>query len=177
MIKIEAKNGKKVIKKTIEVEYIDCNINKNGEWIKENVSAYKLKSLWHDDNIDFLYYLDEKGDKFEIFIEKYFTLSSRNSTLYIYAFCPDLFIRKNLLERINKSNIKISPILVCFESPRKIIKIKKFLFPRYWTNYMKVTWLKNNNHLYLVNTKFTFTKNVVVCKQYINKHQDYIYNY
>ncbi|PBF59644.1 hypothetical protein BGT96_15760 [Clostridioides difficile] len=103
-------------------------------------------------------------------------MSFRNFTFCIYAFCPDLFIsdKKYLLEQINKANIKISPSLICFEDTKKIIKIQRFLFPRSWTSYMKLTWLKNNNYLHLINTKVISMKNVVICKYYINKHKNYI---
>ncbi|HFL3696632.1 hypothetical protein QVA93_11965 [Clostridioides difficile] len=180
MIKIEAKKGKKVIKREIKVEYIDFNINKNGERIEENVNALKLKQLYLDNNIEWLHIINNSGDRLELIIEKIHTLSYMNSKVYVSAFCPDLFVvyKKNILKEINNTNVKISPSLVYFEDTRKIVKIQKFLFPRYWENYMKIIWLKNNNYtVHSSNTKVTFIRNIIVFKYYIDKYNNYTYDY
>ncbi|CZR99526.1 hypothetical protein CDFC105_71295 [Clostridioides difficile] len=187
MIKIQGKNGKKIIKKEIEIEYIDFNISESGKCIKENVCAYKLKALSLDNNIEALNFIEPNGNKLEFFIEKINTLSKRNRTVYISAFCPDLFIpddKKDLSKRINKVNIKISPILIVFEDQKTIIKFQKFLFPRFWHKYMKIIWLKNNNYPIHSNKatktstsyEVTYINNMVIFKYYISKtYRNYAY--
>lgn len=187
MIKIEGKDGKKIIKKEIEIEYIDFNMNNVGELVNENVCASKLKEVSLDNNIEALHFIGPGGGNFEIFIEKIITLSIRDSTVYISAFCPDLFFsckKESLLKQINRTNIKVSPILTIFEDTKNMVRIKRFIFPRFWTKYMKMIWLKNNNYPSHSN-KFTGTstfykvlyiKNIVILKYYIRKcHKNYIH--
>ncbi|MBY2229041.1 hypothetical protein KWV98_01645 [Clostridioides difficile] len=171
MIKIEGKDGKKIINKEIEIEYIDFNIVESGKLIKENVCAYRLKELYLDNKIEELNFIGPKGDKLEFYMEKINTLSNKNHAVYISVFCPDLFIpnnKKDLSKKINKTNIKL----------------KKFLFPRFWHRYMKVIWLQNNNYLIHSNKsiknstsyKITYTRNMVIFKYYISKtYRNYTY--
>lgn len=187
MIKIEGKDGKKIINKEIEIEYIDFNIVESGKLIKENVCAYRLKELYLDNKIEELNFIGPKGDKLEFYIEKINTLSNKNHAVYISVFCPDLFIpnnKKDLSKKINKTNIKISPSIIVFEDQKTIIKLKKFLFPRFWHRYMKVIWLQNNNYLIHSNKsiktstsyKITYTRNMVIFKYYISKtYRNYTY--
>ncbi|EQF29913.1 hypothetical protein QEW_4505 [Clostridioides difficile CD160] len=180
MIKIETKKGKKIIKKEIKVEYIDFNISKNGKRIEESVNALRLKQLYIDNNIEWLRIINKSGDRLEFIIEKIHTLSYMNSKVYISAFCPDLFIvyKKNILKEINNTNVKISPVIIYFEDARKIIKIQKILFPRHWENYMKVIWLQNNNYtVHSSSIKITFIRNIAVFKYYIDKYNNYMYDY
>ncbi|MCC0664569.1 hypothetical protein [Clostridioides sp. ZZV15-6597] len=172
MIKIEAKKGKKIIKKEIKVEYIDFNVSENGERIKESVNALRLKQLHLDNNIEWLYFINKSGDRLELLIERIYSLSYMNSTVCVTAFCPDLFVvyKKNILKEINKTKVKISPILIYFEDAKKIIKLQKFLFPRYWTNYMKIIWFQNNNYpIHSSNIKVKCRRNTVIFKYYIEK--------
>ncbi|MCC0697244.1 hypothetical protein [Clostridioides sp. ES-S-0048-02] len=184
MIKIQGKDCRKIIKEEIEVEYIDFNStdNENGKLISESVNAYKLKQLSLDNNIEALHFINTTGDKLEFLIEKISTLSVRNSSAYVSIFCPDLYSNsfdkeENILKKINKKNIKISPTLNFFENRKVIVKTQRFLFPRFWTKYMKMIWLQNNN--YPTHSK-TFTrtstfyqviyiKHMVIFKYYIMK--------
>ncbi|MGO0987441.1 hypothetical protein ACWYRQ_21300 [Clostridioides difficile] len=180
MIKIEAKKGKKILKKEIKVGYIDFNVNKNGKWIEETVNAPKLKQLFLDNNIEYLHFINKAGDKFQLIIEIIRSLSFMNSTVFISAFCPDLFVvyKKNIFKKIGKANIKISPIIICFEDTEKIIKIQKFLFPRNYTIYMKAIWLQNNGYKAPSNNiKVKYIKNMAICKYSLSKQKNYIYNY
>ena len=173
MIKIEAKKGKKIIKKEIKVEYIDFNMSKNGERIEESVNALRLKQLHLDNNIEWLYFINKSGDRLELLIERIYSLSYMNSTVLVSAFCPDLFVvsRKNILKEINKRKVRISPISIYFEDTRKIIQLQKFLFPRYWTNYMKIMWFKNNNYpVHSNNIKVKCIRNTVIFKYHIEKY-------
>lgn len=162
-------------------------MSENGKWIRENVCAYRLKELYFDKNIEELNFIGPKGDKLEFYIEKISILSNKNNAVYISAFCPDFFIpdnKRNLSNKINKANIEISPSIIVFEDQKTIIKLKKFLFPRFWHKYMKVIWLQNNNYLIHSNKstktstsyEITYTKNMVIFKYYISKpYRNYTY--